>query len=268
MSLPYIAEMARLNASLDSSRRSDIFYDELKRFMELCRDEMLWKRNIVYEYFDKNFFPMTKGNLKRGFSTFFTTIGFIGLWEAVAILTDNDDSFLEYDGMNLAVNILNFMKQKTDCFTTDTGKLFNLEATPAESASYKLAQKAIRVFPNIRHAGLKKAPYFTNSCHVPAERQDDLSLILNTQTKLQTIPNGGTVTHFYIGEQLTAAQVETFVKSICQTKIPYFSATVVYSMCEVCGRIAGAHDECPNEHTPEQIEWLRQTKPELLIDEE
>lgn len=264
ISLPYIAEIARLNSSEGSGHRLGIFYDLLEKYMGLCKDEMLWKRKIVEEFFDKNFFPMTKGNLKRGFKTFFTTIGFIGLWEAVEILTGDKDSFLTTDGMVTAESILTYMRDTTNAFTQETKKLFNLEATPAESACYKLAQKAIKAMPDIKHAGLKKAPYFTNSCHVPVELQDQLDLVIQTQNKLQILPNGGTATHFFIGEELTAQQVETFVKTICQTKIPYFSCTVIYSLCEIHGRVAGSHEICPLEHTEEQITKLRLTRPELI----
>lgn len=257
LSLPWIAE---------SVRDVDCFFKVLDETMELCRNEMLWKRKTVEEFFNRGFFPTAKANLQRGFKTFFTTIGFVGLWEAVEILTEADDSFLNEEGMVLAEQILTYMKDKVDCFTRETGHLFNLEATPAESACYKLAQKALKEFPDIRHRGLKKAPYFTNSCHIPVELQDALDLMIMTQNRLQTIPNGGTVTHFYIGDEVTADQIEVFVKTICDTKIPYFSTTVVYSICPICGRIAGAHAECPKQHTEEQIKQLEQERPDLVTE--
>jgi len=207
---------------------------------------------------------MAASNLSRGFETFFTTIGFVGLWEAVEILTGNEDSFLTEEGMKLAQEILTTMRETTRGFIEETGKLFNMEATPAESACYKLAQKALKEFPGIPHGGLKKAPYFTNSCHIPVELQDKLDLVFMTQSKLQVIPNGGTVTHFYTGEDLTADQIETFVKMVCKSPIPYFSVTAIYSICPICGRVAGAWTECPNNHTPQQIENLKQTRPDLV----
>jgi ribonucleoside-triphosphate reductase len=187
------------------------------------------------------------------------------LWEAIEVLTGDDRSFLTTEGMALAEDIMTFMRDVVNSYTQETGKLFNLEATPAESAAYKLAKKALASFPDIPHRGLKKAPYFTNSCHLPVELQDRLDLVIYTQSKLQTIPNGGTVTHFYTGEDLSAGDIETFVKTICETPIPYFSVTTVYSLCPICGRVAGAWLECPNKHTVEQIEKLERSNPELVV---
>ena len=262
LSLPYLAAKARLESGALSC--VPVFCETLKHWMGLCRDEMLWKREIVSVFLRRGFFPMAASNLSRGFETFFTTIGFVGLWEAVEILTGNEDSFLTEEGMKLAQEILTTMRETTRGFIEETGKLFNMEATPAESACYKLAQKALKEFPGIPHGGLKKAPYFTNSCHIPVELQDKLDLVFMTQSKLQVIPNGGTVTHFYTGEDLTADQIETFVKMVCKSPIPYFSVTAIYSICPICGRVAGAWTECPNNHTPQQIENLKQTRPDLV----
>lgn len=268
ISLPYLAQCA-FNADDgifgEETRKvmAERFFFEVGRVMSLCRDEMLWKREIVNDRFKRGFYSTAGKNFKRGFDTFFTTVGFIGLWEAVEILTGDKDSFLTEPGMELAQNILTFMRGTVEDFTAKTGKLFNLEATPAESACYKLAKKAIRDFPEIPHRGTKRGPYFTNSCHLPVELHDQLDLVFDTQSKLQTIPNGGTVTHFFTGEDMTGEEIETFVKTVCGTKIPYFSITAVYSVCQVHGRIPGAWDYCPKCTDADALE-LQKTHPELV----
>lgn len=264
LSLPYLAQEA-LDVSLAKGHGPNVgeFTDRLGEVMDLAKEEMLWKRQVVDYYLERGLFPMAKSNLKRGFVTYFTTIGFVGLWEAVAILTNDDRSFLTPEGMAIAKSILHFMLERVNGYTAETGKLFNLEATPAESASYKLAKKALRNLPQIRHQGTKRAPYFTNSCHLPAELQDRLDLVFATQSELQTIPNGGTVTHFYTGEAMTAEQVETFVKTVCETPLPFFSVTPVFSVCIKHGHIPGAHVYCPL-CTEADAKEIQATRPDLV----
>lgn len=265
ISLPYLAAQAEELAQEAGGSRSIHFFDLIKDSIERIKEEQLWKRDKVEEFFRKGLFPISKTNLGKGFKTYFTTVGFIGLWECVQILTGNEDSLLDEDGLKLGEAILEFMRGEVEELTNSTGKLFNMEATPAESASYTLAKKALKAFPNIKHQGLKKSPYFTNSCHIPVEYQDDLEKVFRTQNVLQPIPSGGTVVHFYLGDEMTTKEVESSVKFICEsTKLPYFSLTTVYSMCEICGRIPGKHEVCPNEHTEEQIADLKERRPDLV----
>lgn len=264
ISLPYLAKMVVENIpSRDDVKQ--FFFDTLDRWQELIRDEQLWKRKIVSEYFDQGLFPMCKANLSKGFKTFFCTQGFVGLWECVNIILGVGDGFLSDEGMQFAKDVLAHMKANIDRFTSETGTLFNLEGTPAESASYKLAKKALKEFPDIDHRGLKVRPYFTNSHALPVEYMGDLGMIFGTQSELQVIPSGGTVTHFYLEEQLTEDEIEEAVKIICESPLPYFSLSMVYSMCPICGYVPGRHEHCPNHHTKEQIEALKKTNPELYV---
>lgn len=277
MSLPYIAAQAVTYVE-ENPDDTDItsecpfyhvfgkFYHELEKAMVLIKEEQLWKRQVLNECFEKGYYQMAKANFKRGFDTFFTTIGFIGLWEAVQILTGYQESFLVERGMEVAKDIMEQMRDTIEGFTEETGKLFNMEATPAESACYKLAKKARKKYPSIPVQGdPDESPYFTNSCHIPAEYQNDLGLIFSTQEALQTIPNGGTATHFYCGEDLSPQEVETFVKTVCQTKIPFFSLTTVYSICIIHGRIPGYHEVCPY-CSEKDLEWIKKNHPELVAD--
>ena len=270
ISLPYLAMETKEKISEVILRSNREYYDIIKKVflnrlldvMDQIRDEQLWKRKIVEESFEKGLFPISKSNFKRGFDTFYTTVGFIGLWETIQILTDIPESFLDEFGMTLAKEILIFMADTTDRYTQETHKLFNLEATPAESASYKLARKALKSFPDIPHGGCEKTPYFVNSCHLPVEMQNRLDLIFLTQSELQTIPSGGTVTHFYTGEHMSSDEIETVVKVVCETPIPYFSITTVYSMCPICGYVSGNYEFCPNVHTEEQ---LKNVDPKYIV---
>lgn len=266
ISLPYLAMQAKRKQEEFGGVTSVHFIDILCETMKIIRDEQIWKRNVVDEYFKKGFFPTAKTNFHRGFSTFFTTIGFIGLWECVEALIDNEDSLLTAGGLELGKTILSLMAETVAQFTEENGCLFNMEATPAESATYKLAKKGLKHFPDMPHRGLKKSPYFTNSCHIPVEYQGELELVFKTQNELQPICSGGTVVHFYVGEQMTPEQVEGSVRFICEnTHLPYFSLTTVYSICPICGRIPGAHEVCPNKHTPEQIAKLEGSKPDMVM---
>jgi ribonucleoside-triphosphate reductase len=256
--LPFLAMEARKNG-LD-------FWQVLECVMDEIKMEQLWKRQIVEEQFESYFYPLAKQNFKKGFDGFFTTIGFIGLWECVEILTDNEESFLKEDGLELGKNVLTFMREKCDAYMRETGKLFNLEATPAEGATYKLAKKSLKNHPDIPFRGLKKAPYFTNSHHLPVEYQGELDLVFWTQNELQPIPSGGTVQHFTIGEKLSTEETKEVIKTICQTKIPYFSINTVFSFCPICGYLSGYHEECPNYHSKEDLEWLKSVKPWMIKD--
>lgn len=264
--LPFLAADVKQrfdDGEIKGVRLFDAYKSELTRVMEMIRDEQIWKREIVNKRFDQGFYKMTRANLPRGFKTFFTTIGFLGLFEAVQVLA-TEEGFLSEDGMNVAEEIMLHMKNEVDRFMKEEdGQLFNLEATPAESASYKLAKKALKEFPEIPHRGLKVRPYFTNSCHLPAEMQDRTDLMFITQSRLQTVPSGGTVTHFYVGEDLKVDEVESIIKGICETPIPFFSLSVIYSMCVKHGRIAGAHEHCPL-CTEADAKEIAMTHPELV----
>jgi len=259
VNLPFLA-MSSQDQGLD-------FYSLLHTVMIEAKKEHLWKRKLVEDEFEKGFFQLAKQNFRNGFKTFFSTIGFIGLWECVQILIEDEQSFLTESGMTEAQNILNYMVKLCAEFTEETGCLFNVEATPAESASYKLAKKTLKKYPDVPHRGLKKAPYFTNSHHLPVEYQNQLDLVFTTQSKLQTIPTGGTVQHFQVGEQLTNEEVKNALKTICQTPIPYFSINVHFAWCPIHGIIPGIHETCPYKHTEEDIVWIKENYPKYLVQE-
>lgn len=267
LNYPMIAMDAHSKAGSDASADT-VFHslmDEVTRIGNMVRDMQLWKRKVVEDSWEEGFFPMAATNLTRGFDTFYTTLGFVGLWETVEVITGSENSFFSPKGLAYAQDILTMTRQMTRNWNEETGKLFNFEATPAESAAYKLCLKMLKLYPDAPHRGTDDAPYLTNSCHIPVEYCDNVPLLLQTQATLQPILTGGTVVHLHTGEQLTAEGVEAMVKTMCETKIPFFSVSPIYSRCACCGRIIpGDHEYCPYDHTDEQIEALRKRRPDLL----
>ncbi len=263
---PMIA-MDACKANMHPDDAFNAFVAEVTRIGELIKEMELWKREVVTQSWKEGFFPMAQTNLRRGFDTFYTTIGFVGLWEAVEVITGNSESFLTEYGLDYAKRVLQHGRGMAMRFSEETDTLFNFEATPAESAAYKLCLKMLRVYPDAPHRGTKEAPYLTNSCHLPVEYNDNVPALLHTQSVLQPIISGGTVVHLHTGEKLTVEGVEAMVRTMCETRIPFFSVSPVYSRCACCGRIIpGDHEYCPYEHTDEQIEALRKSKPWLLVE--
>ena len=262
LSLPMFAREA-----LNWAEPWKAFFNMLEEVMWEIRQEMVWKRSIVEDYFQKEFFKLAYQNMPNGFQSFFCTFGFIGLWEAVEILTGDKESFLSNDSqLDDAARILTFMRGVVNKYMQEDGALYNLEATPAEGATYKLAKKALEIFPDMPTRGTPDSPYFTNSHHIPVEYQDDLEAVFKTQTVLQTIPTGGTVQHFTIGEELSYEEVVAAIRTITETAIPYFSINTVFSVCPICGYVGTAVDYCPNAHTEASLTWLKENKPEMIED--
>ncbi|MBU0704176.1 MAG: ribonucleoside triphosphate reductase, partial [Chloroflexi bacterium] len=136
--------------------------------------------------------------------------------------------------------------------------LYNLEATPAEGASFRLARADKERLPGIVTAGTDQAPYYTNSTHLPVSHSDDLFEVLEHQDELQTLYTGGTVVHVFLGEQLDDwRQARKLVRTIAENfHLPYYTLTPTFSICPVHGYIPGEHPYCPHDHTEEELERL------------
>jgi ribonucleoside-triphosphate reductase len=147
------------------------------------------------------------------------------------------------------------MREVLGRFQEETGNLYNLEATPAEGATYRLARADQERFPNIITAGSEEAPYYTNSTHLPVSFSDDLFEVLDHQDALQTLYTGGTVLHIFLGEQINDwRQARHLVKTVAENyKLPYYTVTPTFSVCPVHGYISGEHPYCPYDHTPEEL---------------
>lgn len=242
------------------SESEDDFYRRLEHLMEIARTSLEIKRKMLEHLTERGLYPYSRHYLeavKRQtgayWSNHFSTIGLIGMNEACLNLLGVGIAHPE--GKALAVRTLNFMRRVLVRFQEETGNLYNLEATPAEGASYRLARADRKRYPDIRTAGTPEAPYYTNSTHLPVSYSNDLFEVLEHQDELQTLYTGGTVLHIFLGERLhDGSQARHLVRLITEKyRLPYFTITPTFSICPVHGYLPGEHRYCPYEHTAEEL---------------
>lgn len=232
------------------------FFERLFVLMDTAKESLEIKRKVLEQMTDANLYPYTKHyleNIKTAFGTYwqnhFSTIGLVGTNEAleallgVNIATEKGNAFAE--------EILTRMRDRLADYQEETGNNYNLEATPAEGTSYRLALLDQKRFPDMIFAnGIGQAvpqPYYTNSTHLPVTYTDDIFEILELQDSLQTKYTGGTVIHFFLGERISDPEVvKHLVKKICNTyKLPYFTISPTFSVCSQHGYLHGEVTECP-----------------------
>ncbi len=242
------------------SRNERDFFERLGRFMELAKVSLEIKRKVIEDYTEKGLYPYSKVYLSevkdctgKYWHNHFATIGLIGMNEAC--LNFLGLPIYEPEAKEWAIRVLEFMRERLAEFQEETGNLYNLEATPAEGASYRLAKKDVEKFPGIITKG-REHPYYTNSVHLPVDYSGDLWEILEHQDELQVLFTGGTVVHLFLGEAVFDPWViRDLVKAVVSNyRIPYFSITPTFSVCPVHGYISGEHAFCPYPHTPEELE--------------
>ncbi len=227
------------------SKDENEFFARLDNLMALAMESLEIKRKVVQRHLDGNLLPYTKtylGTLKNHFST----IGLVGMNEAC--LNFLGCSICDPEGSEFAMRVLDHMKKRIQDFQERTGHIYNLEATPAEGTSYRLAKIDRKKFPEIICAG-DTDPYYTNSTQLPVGYTDDLFEALDLQAPLQSMYTGGTVFHAFLGEMIDDAdQAAMLIRRMAENyKIPYFTLTPSFSICPVHGYIPGAHHECPCE---------------------
>lgn len=237
------------------------FLQRLDYIMETARDSLEIKRKVVEDLTEKGLFPYSRIYLDsikklegRYWANHFSTIGLIGMNEAALNLFGV--SIADPEAREWALEVLEFMRNKLADFQEETGNLYNLEATPAEGASYRLAMKDKERFPDIITSGSMEAPYYTNSVHLPVYEAEDIFQVLEHQDDLQVMFTGGTVVHLFIGEAIYDwRMVRALVRKVVENyRLPYFSITPTFSVCPVHGYIAGEHYYCPYPHSDEEIE--------------
>ncbi len=227
------------------SNNENEFFERLTYFMEIAKRSLEIKRRILQKLYEKDFFPYTKRYLKN-FNNHFSTIGIVGGNEATLNAKWIKAPLYNEKARSFIINLLNFMRNKLKDFQEETGNLYNLEATPAESAAYRLAKIDKEKFPLIKTAG-KKVPYYTNSTHLPVDYTDDVFEALDLQEELQTKYTGGTVFHCFVGEKISDWKVTmNLVKKIVDNyRLPYFTISPTYSICPNHGYISGEKERCP-----------------------
>jgi anaerobic ribonucleoside-triphosphate reductase len=238
------------------------FLEILSQRMELAKESLIIKREVLEKFTDRGLYPYSRfylRNIKTGFGSYwknhFSTIGIIGMNDAVYNLLGFD--LTQAEGVAFAVRTLDFMRSRLGDFQTETNSIFNLEATPAEGASYRLARIDKRLFPDIKvyseqaYSGDNgkdfRAPYYTNSTQLPVGFTDDVFEALKLQDPLQTRYTGGTVLHAFLGERMPSIQAtKALVKSIAENfHLPYYSLTPTFSICEQHGYLRGEQRVCP-----------------------
>jgi ribonucleoside-triphosphate reductase len=234
------------------SKNINEFKNILKERMILARESLEIKRKVIEDLTDKNLYPYTKfylRNIKANFGKYwvnhFSTIGLIGLNEAAENLLGVGVG--TEIGKNFAEDILIFMREILVEFQKETGNLYNLEATPAEGVTYRLAKKDTELYPAIKTANQGDGtPFYSNSSQLPVFYTDDIFESLSLQDTLQTLYTGGTVIHLFLGEQIQDIKVvPALVKKICENyRLPYFSITPTFSVCDHCGYLSGEHQNC------------------------
>lgn len=221
-------------------------YAQLDRLLEIARDSLEAKRAVIGRHLDAGLYPYSRRYLGT-LANHFSTIGVNGLNEAVRNFTDDGHDITTEEGMRFAAELLDHVRARMVEFQEQTGHLYNLEATPAESATYRFARADIARFAGIRHAGTADNPYYTNSSQLPVAFTDDPFLAMELQEGLQQKYTGGTVLHLYMGEAApTAEACKALVRrSLERFRIPYITITPTFSICPQHGYLSGDHASCP-----------------------
>lgn len=221
------------------------FLDLVGEYARLAKDSLEFKRKMVTDNMDKGMFPFSRRYLKNGFRGHFSTIGLLGGHEACLNLLGKG---IETDaGTRLMIRTLDHLRALTATFQEETGNLYNLEATPAEGTSYRLAKIDKKLYADI-HASGNGVPYYTNSTLLPVGHTTDVFTALEHQDKLQPLYTGGTVFHSFLGESVPDIDaLQAFiVRALTETKIPYISITPTFSICKDHGYLAGEEATCPH----------------------
>ena len=225
------------------SKTEKNYFDRLDYLMETAKQSLQIKRKVIEKLLEGGLFPYTKRYLKH-LNNHFSTIGICGMNEACLNFLGED--IASERGKAFAEKVLTYMRNKLADFQEETGSLFNLEATPAESTSYRLAKHDKQQFPDIIASG-DVEPYYTNSSQLPVAYTQDVFDALDHQESLQRKYTGGTVFHIFLGEAVKDWQAcRDLVKTVASNyRIPYFSISPTFSICPIHGYLEGEHFECP-----------------------
>ena len=230
------------------SKNEEEFYARLDRMMDIAARSLKNKRDIITKLLEEGLYPYTKRYLGT-FSNHFSTIGLVGMNEACLNAKWIGKDLTEKVSQEFAKDVLNHMRNRLSDYQEKYGDLYNLEATPAESTSYRLAKHDKKRYPDIITASDAEngTPYYTNSSHLPVGYTADIFEALDVQDELQTLYTSGTVFHAFLGEKLPDWQsTANLVRKIAENyKLPYYTMSPTYSICADHGYIIGEHYKCP-----------------------
>ena len=223
------------------------FYDRLARLMDISARSLSVKRKIITDLLNGGLYPYTKRYLGT-FANHFSTIGLIGMNEAGLNAKWIRKDMTHPETQEFTKNVLNFMRNRLSDYQEKYGDLYNLEATPAESTTYRFAKHDKERYPDIITAAKDNGtPYYTNSSHLPVGYTQDIFEALDIQDELQTLYTSGTVFHAFIGEKMpTWKSAADLVRKIAQNyKLPYYTISPTYSVCKNHGYLVGEQYTCP-----------------------
>ena len=222
------------------------FYERLDHMMDISARSLKIKRDTVTKYLDEGLYPYTKRYLGT-FGNHFSTIGLVGMNEACLNAKWLAKDLTNEEAQKFTQDVLNHMRNRLSDYQEKYGDLFNLEATPAESTSYRLAKKDKELYPDIITASNDETPYYTNSSHLPVGYTDDIFSALDIQDNLQTLYTSGTVFHAFLGERLPDWKAcANLVRKIAENyRLPYYTMSPTYSVCQEHGYITGEVCKCP-----------------------
>ncbi|MDF2886042.1 MAG: anaerobic ribonucleoside-triphosphate reductase [Lacrimispora sp.] len=239
INMPRIAYLAKDEAD---------FYKRLNRMMDVSARSLKTKREVITKLLDQGLYPYTRRYL-GSFENHFSTIGLIGMNEVGLNAKWLGKDLTDAKTQQFTKAVLNYMRERLSDYQETYGDLYNLEATPAESTTYRLAKHDRKYYPDIKTAGHEgDTPYYTNSSHLPVDSTNDIFDALDIQDDLQTLYTSGTVFHAFLGEKLPDwAAAAKLVKTIADHyKLPYYTLSPTYSICADHGYLAGEHHVCPN----------------------
>lgn len=231
-----------------TSKTRKEFYKKLDKMMDIAARSIKMKRDVITKLLEAGLYPYTKRYLGT-FNNHFSTIGLVGMNEACLNADWVKEDLTHLKAQEFTEEVLNHMREKLSDYQEEYGDLYNLEATPAESTSYRLAKHDVERYPNIITAGTKEGetPYYTNSSHLPVGYTEDIFEALDIQDKLQTLYTSGTVFHAFLGERLPSwKEAALLVQKIANNyHLPYFTLSPTYSVCKNHGYITGEVAKCP-----------------------
>jgi len=234
------------------SKTKKEFFERLGRVMDLAKESLELKRKTIENFISKGLYPYSRFYLQdikkaRGeyYANHFATIGLVGMNEA--LLNFIGENIASKKGRVFALEVMDFMRQRLVKYQEETGSIYNLEATPAESTAYRLALKDRERYPDIITVGSKKVPYYTNSTQLPVNFTSDIFEALELQDEIQCRYNGGTVLHIFVGEKVSDTKtLKNLIKKIFENyRLPYITFTPTFSICPIHGYVAGEHFFCP-----------------------
>ncbi len=228
------------------SKTEDEFYQRLDHMMDIAARSLKTKRTVITKLLDAGLYPYTKYYLGT-FENHFSTIGLVGMNEACLNARWLHKDLTDPEALEFTKAVLNHMRERLSDYQEKYGDLYNLEATPAESTSYRLAKHDRNRYPEIITANMNGTPYYTNSSHLPVGYTEDIFSALDIQDDLQTLYTSGTVFHAFLGEKLPDWRAAAdLVRKIAENyKLPYYTMSPTYSVCHDHGYITGEHFTCP-----------------------